>query len=97
MRKAGFTLLEMVVVIMIVSVLLLLTVPNVSRVIDSVDDNACAALAKVADAAIVEFKLEYGQYPNSINDLVAAGYLDANQISCSNGRPLYIADGHVTY
>ena len=43
MRKAGFTLLEMVVVIRIVSELLLLTVPNVSRVIDSVDDNACAA------------------------------------------------------
>lgn len=93
----GFTLLEMVVVVMVISVLFLLSVPNISKVIDSVDNNACDALTKVADAAMVQFKLEYGQYPNSIGDLVAAGYLSEGQMNCTNGRVLYISGGHVVY
>lgn len=94
MIKKGFTLLEMVVVVIIISVLFLLTVPNVSRVIDSVDNRACSAMTKVVDSAIAQFKLDYGTMPNSIQDLVNGGYLDSNQTSCSNGKGLEIVDGH---
>ena len=94
MIKKGFTLLEMVVVVIIVSVLFLLTVPNVSRVIDSVDNRACSAMTKVVDSAIAQFKLDYGSMPNSISDLVHGGYLQPEQASCSNGTSLEIVDGH---
>lgn len=94
MRSKGFTLLEMVVVVIIISVLLLLSIPNVSRIISSVDSKACQALTKVVDAAIVQFKLDYGTYPNSITDLVNAGYLESSQTTCSNGASLSIVDGH---
>lgn len=94
MNKKGFTLLEMVVVVIIVSILFLLTVPNVSKVIDSVDTRACSAMTKVVDSAIAQFKLDYGTMPNSITDLVNAGYLNENQTSCSNGKSLVIYDGH---
>ena len=94
MHKKGFTLLEMVVVVIIISILLLLTIPNVSKVIASVDSKACKALTKVVDSAIIQFKLDYGTYPGSMSDLVNAGYLDASQTSCSNGKALSIVDGH---
>ena len=94
MIKKGFTLLEMVVVVIIVSILFLLTVPNVSKVIDSVDNRACLAMTKVVDSAIAQFKLDYGSMPNSITDLVSGGYLDENQTYCSNGQELEINDGH---
>lgn len=94
MKKNGFTLLEMVVVLLIVSALFLLTIPNVSKVITSVDNKACNALTKVVDSAIVQFKLEWGRYPNSMNDLYSAGYIDENQMKCSNGNTLSIEDGH---
>ena len=94
MIKKGFTLLEMVVVVIIVSILFLLTIPNVSKVINSVDSRACSAMAKVVDSAIAQFKLDYGTMPNSINDLVNGGYLDEKQTSCSNGNRLEIVDGH---
>lgn len=94
MIKKGFTLLEMVVVVIIVSILFLLTIPNVSKVIESVDNRACSALTKVVDSAIAQFKLDYGTMPNSITDLVNAGYLDSNQSECSNGKNLTILDGH---
>lgn len=92
--KRGFTLLEMVAVVMIVSVLFLLTVPNISKVVDSVDSKACSALTKVVDSAIVQFKLDYGKMPNSIQDLVSAGYLTKQQTTCTNGKELQIIDGH---
>ena len=94
MNEKGFTLLEMVVVVIIISVLMLLTIPNVSKVINSVDSKACDALTKVVDSAIAQFKLDYGTYPNSINDLINGGYLDDSQSQCSNGESLSIVDGH---
>lgn len=94
MNNKGFTLLEMVVVVIIVSILMLLTIPNVSKVINSVDSKACVALTKVVDSAIAQFKLDYGSMPNSISDLINAGYLDADQSRCSNGEQLSIVDGH---
>ena len=93
MNKRAFTLLEMVVVVMIIAILFLLTIPNVSKVIDSVDNNACDALTRVVDAAIVQFKLTYGQYPNSIGDLVSAGLISPDQQTCSNGKSIYISGG----
>ena len=94
MIKKGFTLLEMVVVMIIISILFLLTIPNVSRVINSVDDRACLALTKVVDAAIAQYKLDWGKMPNSITDLVSGGYLDEDQVTCPNGKTLSIEDGH---
>ena len=38
MKQKGFTLLEMIVVVMIIAVLFLLTIPNISGVIGVVDD-----------------------------------------------------------
>ena len=84
----------MVVVVIIVSILLLLTIPNVSKVITSVDSKACKALTKVVDAAIVQFRLDYGSDPNSLTDLVNGGYLEADQTKCSSGNSLSIVDGH---
>lgn len=94
MNRKGFTLLEMVVVVIIISILLLLTIPNISKVISSVDSKACQAMTKVVDSAIAQFRLDYGTYPASINDLVNGGYLDANQTGCADGSSLSIVDGH---
>ncbi len=96
-KRDAFTLLEMVVVVMIISILFLLTVPNVTKVIDSVDTKACNAMTKVVDTAIVQFKLDYGELPGSISDLVTAGYLTEEQTSCSNGKALYLSNGHAVY
>ena len=94
MNEKGFTLLEMIVVVIIVSILFLLTIPNVSKVISSVDSKACKALTKVVDAAIVQFRLDYGSDPGSLMDLVHGGYLEEDQITWSNGDALSISDGH---
>lgn len=95
--KKGFTLLEMIVVVMIVAVLFLLTIPNVSKVISTVDSKACDAQCRVVDSASVQYKLEYGEMPNSVTDLVSAGLLSEEQTTCSNGSSIYFEDGHAVH
>lgn len=94
MKEKGFTLLEMVAVVMIISILFLLTIPNVNKVLSSVENVGCEALTKVVDAAIIEFKLDFKTYPSSVSDLVNGGYLDEEQTKCSNGQSIKIKNGH---
>ena len=97
MKSKGFTLLEMIVVVMIVAVLFLLTIPNISGVISLVDDKACDALTKVVDTASIQYKLKYGQLPNSVRDLVSAGFISEEQMTCSNVNTIYFSDGHAVH
>lgn len=91
--KKGFTLLEMTIVVIIISVLFLLSVPNIQKTLGIVNQKGCTAIEKVADAAILEYKLEYGEYPGSADDLVSAGLLSEDQLSCDGSRSLKIVGG----
>lgn len=92
-KKAGFTLLEMTVVVIIVSVLFLLSVPNIQKTLGIVNDKGCKAIEKVADAAILQYKMEYDEYPGSPMDLVNAGLLSEEQLKCDGSKSLTIVNG----
>lgn len=91
--KNGFTLLEMTIVVIIISILFLLSVPNIQKTLGIVNQKGCTAIEKVADAAILQYKLEYGEYPGSAQDLVNAGLLSENQLTCDGSRSLQIING----
>lgn len=92
--KKGFTLLEMTIVVLVISVLFLLTVPNIQKTMGIVNTKGCRALEKVADAAILQYKLEYDEYPSGVSDLVSAGLLTEDQLNCGGSHRLSISDGH---
>lgn len=91
--KKGFTLLEMTIVVLIISVLFLLTVPNIQKTLTIVNNKGCKALEKVADSAIIQYKLEYDEYPSSVQDLISAGLLTEDQVKCDGNHTLSISDG----
>lgn len=91
--KSGFTLIEMTIVILIISVIFLLSVPNIQKTMSIVNDKGCAALEKVADAAILQYRMEYDRYPSSTAELINAGLLTEEQTSCSNNKTLVIVNG----
>ena len=91
--KRGFTLLEMIIVVSVLAILFLLSVPNIQRVMKFVDVKGCAAQLKVIDSAILQYKLDTGQLPLRINDLVSAGLLTKQQTECSGGEQLEIREG----
>ena len=91
--RKGFTLLEMTIVVLIISVLFLLTVPNIQKTLSIVNNKGCKALEKVADSAIIQYKLEYDEYPSSVQDLISAGLLTEDQVKCDGNHSLSISDG----
>lgn len=91
--KKGFTLLEMMIVISVLSILFLLAVPNIQKVIQAVDSKGCDALVKVVDSAILQYKLSFEHYPDNIQSLIETGLLHENQAQCSNGIKIGIANG----
>ncbi len=88
----GFTLLEMVIVIMIISILFLLTVPNIQKVLGIVDEKGCEAQLKVVDAAILQYELKNDSTPSSLSELISEGLLTEKQTKCRN-QTIGISDG----
>ena len=91
--KKGFTLLEMIIVVSVLSILFLLAVPNISKVMKSIENKGCDAMVKVVDTAIIQYKLDFDEYPNSTSDLINSGLLNENQIKCKNNKIINILDG----
>lgn len=89
----GFTLLEMTIVVIIISVIFLLSVPSIKKTLGVVNTKGCKAMEKVADSAILQYKMEYDRYPGSTADLISAGLLTKDQVKCDGDRNLVISDG----
>lgn len=97
-NNSGFTLLEMIVVVMIMSILFLLTIPNVSSVIASTKAKSCDILTREVDSARVQYEIDYGEPPHSVKDLISGNYLNENQGECANGNVIYFdSDGNATH
>ncbi len=89
----GFTLLEMVIVVTIISILFLLTVPNIQNTLNIVSSKGCNALVKTVDSAILQYRLEYDHEPGSTADLISAGLLTDEQTRCGDNRTISIYGG----
>ncbi len=91
--KKGFTLLEMIIVVTIVSILFILSVPNIQKVLGIVNEKGCDALVKVVDSAILEYRLAYDRDPSSVSDLINEGLMSDVQRTCEDGRTISIYNG----
>lgn len=84
----GFTLIEMLIVLLIISVLIILIVPNLSKRSGNVHEKGCSALIKVVQAQVDLYIFEEGSKPNELDDLVSENYLTEDQLICGNGKEL---------
>ncbi|MCP3030300.1 prepilin-type N-terminal cleavage/methylation domain-containing protein [Halobacillus sp. A1] len=94
MNQKGFTLIEMLIVLLIISVLLIITIPNLTKNTDSVRSKGCEALIMTAEAQVEAYYIENDEYPESISTLVDGEYL--KQSTCPNGEVLTYSNGQVT-
>lgn len=92
-KNNGFTLLEMIIVITIVTILFLLTIPNIQTTLGIVDRKGDKARLKVVDSAIVQYRLEYNQDPTSTSELIENDLINEEQLQCSNNRIITIENG----
>ncbi|MGV3244029.1 competence type IV pilus major pilin ComGC [Staphylococcus sp. 11261D007BR] len=92
-KKNAFTLIEMLLVLLIISVLLILIIPNVAKQSEHIQKTGCNAQLKIVDSQIEAYTLKFNTKPTTIDDLVREGYLKENQKKCKSGQAIIIRGG----
>ena len=82
-KVKAFTLVEMLVVLLIISVLLLLFVPNLTKQKEAVNDKGKAAVVKVVESQAELYSLEKNEDAN-LSKLQADGRITEEQAKAYN-------------
>ncbi|HFI0795538.1 TPA: competence type IV pilus major pilin ComGC [Streptococcus suis] len=82
-KVKAFTLVEMLVVLGIISLLLLLFVPNLSKQKDAVQKKGDAAVVKVVESQMELYELAHDKEA-TVADLQQAGYITEKQAQSYN-------------
>jgi competence protein ComGC len=96
-NEKGFTLVEMMIVMLVISVLLIITIPNVARHNTNINNKGCEAYVKMVQAQVQSYMLENNQVP-TMEQLSSGEYLNADSTGCPNGTKVVTIDseGKVT-
>ncbi|MDD1504346.1 competence type IV pilus major pilin ComGC [Lysinibacillus sp. CNPSo 3705] len=94
-QQAGFTLVEMLIVLLIISILILITIPNVTKHFATVDEKGCKAYISMVQGQVEAYRVDFMTYP-TIENLVEKGYLKKGETTCPNKEEIMITnDGEV--
>jgi competence protein ComGC len=92
----GFTLIEMMIVLLVISVLLFITIPNVTNQSNSINSKGCEAFVHMVEGQVEAYKMDGNALPVTIDTLVTDGYLNENYKACPDGSAITIdAEGKV--
>ena len=94
-NEKGFTLVEMLVVLLIISILILVTIPNVSKHFASIDEKGCDAYILMLQGQVEAYKLNHNVYPASVSDLIEEDYIMEEDLKCPDNTEIKIVDGKV--
>lgn len=94
--KKGFTVLEMILVLSVISLIFLITLPNIQQKNKIIQTKGCEALTSVVDSQILLYEVEHLETPTSIEQLIDEGYLKNGQERCPNGKMIEIVDGQAS-
>ena len=91
--KNAFTLLEMIFVLSVISLIFMLTIPNIQKSLNILHAKGCDAQLKIIDAAILQYEIEYQETPQTVDELVYENYITESQTKCQDNRSINIEDG----
>jgi len=87
MKERGFTLIEMLIVLAIISILLLITIPNITKHNTVINNKGCEALIKMVQAQVKAYEMEKGTLPTT-QQLIEQKYILSDK--CPNGNKIVI-------
>ena len=83
-NEKAFTLIEMMIVLLIISVLILIAIPNVTKHSKSIDEKGCDAYVSMVQGQVEAFKMDKKTIP-AVSDLADEDYL-LESPTCPDGR-----------
>lgn len=83
-NQKGFTLVEMMIVMLVISVLLIVTIPNVAKHNTNINNKGCQAFVKMVQAQVQAYVMDKNKVP-TMAELISAGYLNTGTTGCPNG------------
>jgi competence protein ComGC len=92
-NEKGFTLIEMMIVLMVISVLLIITVPNITQHNNTINTKGCEAYVKMVEGQVQAFNIDKKKLPATIEEMVTAGYLKSGETSCPDGSQISLTAG----
>lgn len=93
-NEQAFTLIEMMIVLLIITILVLIAIPNVTKHSKSIDEKGCGAYVKMVEGQIQAYKMDEKKTPG-LADLTSKDYLPETPV-CPDGSSLEIdAEGKV--
>lgn len=100
-NEQGFTLVEMLIVLLIISVLILITVPNVAKHFETVDEKGCSAYVKMVQSQVDAYRINHTAAKDiTVANLVTAELLPkdltAETLQCPDGTALNITKNVVS-
>lgn len=86
----AFTLIEMMIVLLVISVLLIITIPNITKHNSNINNKGCAAYLKMVESQIQAYQIDKKEKPASLDVLIKEGYLKEGEAACPDGTEVYI-------
>lgn len=95
-NENGFTLVEMLVVLFIISVLILITIPNVSKHFASIDKKGCDSYVLMLNGQIEAYRINEGKYPTGFQELFDKDYITEEAPKCPDNTEISFGD-HIAF
>ncbi|GAA0443406.1 hypothetical protein GCM10008983_20780 [Lentibacillus halophilus] len=97
-NQKAFTLIEMLVVLMIISVMVMLLIPNLGDKSEEINKKGCEALISVVQSQADAYYIEMNSYPETVKELKENGYITEEQTTCPDDETtLKINENNTVY
>lgn len=95
-NERAFTLIEMMIVLLVISVLLIITIPNITKHNSNINSKGCDAYIKMVESQVQAYQIDKKEKPADVKTLIDAKYLKEGEAACPDGSEVYIdSDGEV--
>ncbi|RKL68745.1 competence protein ComG [Salipaludibacillus neizhouensis] len=92
--ESAFTLIEMMIVLVIISILLLIVLPNLTKNQEMASNKGCDATIELLKTQVVAYEIEHNKRPTSLNDLQTENYVKS--VTCPDGTSLTLNGDEIT-
>jgi competence protein ComGC len=87
----------MMIVLLVITVLLFIAIPNVAKQSKNINAKGCDAFVHMVQGQVQAYRIDNGSVPPSIETLVTDKYLRADETTCPGGGTVTIdAEGVVS-